>query len=66
MVVWWMLQAEKEQRRKEEEEKAEAAEYDKWKDMFTVDQEGMAAAEEEGDSQALLEEFVTYIKVKGS
>jgi hypothetical protein len=48
------------QRMKEEE--AEKAEFDKWKDAFTVDNEGTLGDSQE-ESGGLLEDFVQYIKV---
>ncbi|CAH1114387.1 unnamed protein product [Psylliodes chrysocephalus] len=52
---------EEEQRKaKEEQEKREQEEYMKMKEAFSVEEEGYE--EGEGDSQNLLQEFVTYIK----
>jgi hypothetical protein len=55
-----------EQERKLEEEKArqEQEEFDKWKDMFTVEEEGSKLAEDSEESQTLLQQFVDYIKVR--
>lgn len=53
-----------EEKKKEEKAQAEAAEYDKWKDMFSVDAEGTDEVADEGKSQALIQEFVDYIKVR--
>ena len=42
----------------EEEQK----EFDKWKDMFAVEDEGDADADLDGESSSLLNDFITYIK----
>lgn len=47
-----------------EKEKAEAAEFDKWKDMFTVTNEGTVEEEMAEESGGLLAEFVDYIAEK--
>ena len=47
-----------------EQEKAEAEEFDKWKDLFTVENEGMAEAEIQQESQGLLQEFIDHIVAK--
>ena len=44
-----------------EQEKAEAEEFDKWKDLFTVENEGTAEAEIQQESQGLLQEFIDHI-----
>lgn len=50
--------------RAEEQAKKDAAEFDQWKDMFTVSDSGSAAAASEEESQSQLEEFVQYIKTR--
>ena len=47
-----------------EKEKAEAAEFDKWKDMFTVTNEGTVEEEMAEESGGLLAEFVDRIVEK--
>ena len=47
-----------------EKEKAEAAEFDKWKDMFTVTNEGTVEEEMAEESGGLLAEFVDHIVEK--
>ena len=47
-----------------EQEKAEAEEFDKWKDLFTVENEGTAEAEIQQESQGLLQEFIDHIVAK--
>lgn len=61
-----MEEAREEQERKLAEEKArkEQEEFDKWKDMFTVEEEGSKLAEDSEESQTLLQQFVDYIKVR--
>lgn len=49
---------------KAEKEKNEQEEFDKWKDMFVVEEEGSRAAEDSEESQTLLQQFVDYIKVR--
>ena len=49
-----------------EQEKAEAEEFDKWKDLFTVENEGTAEAEIQQESQGLLQEFIDHIVAKKS
>lgn len=49
---------------KAEKEKKEQEEFDKWKDMFVVEEEGSRAAEDSEESQSLLQQFVDYIKVQ--
>ena len=44
------------------EEEAEKAEFDKWKDAFTVDNEG-TMEDSQDESRGLLDDFVQYIKV---
>lgn len=51
-------------RLKEEEEKKKQEEYDKWKDMFTVDDEGTDDVELEQEDQGLLQTFVSYVKAR--
>ena len=46
---------------KEEEEKRKQEEYDKWKDMFSVDDAGEEVGGEAED-EGLLAKFVAYIK----
>jgi len=53
---------EAERLRKEEEEKQQQAEFDKWKDLITVDDEGTDEAEVQAEDQGLLKSFVDYIK----
>lgn len=55
-----------EQRVKAEKEKKEQEEFDKWKDMFVVEEEGSKVAEDSEESQNLLQQFVDYIKVRPS
>lgn len=54
-----------ERKRAEEEEKRrqEEAEFEKWKDMMSLEEDSSEANREAEESQGLLEEFVTYIKV---
>ncbi|XP_068709682.1 DDRGK domain-containing protein 1-like [Montipora foliosa] len=52
--------AEEERKRKEEQERREHEEYLMLKEQFTVDEEGVAETAEQ--SEALLEEFINYIK----
>jgi len=40
----------------------DAAEFDQWKDMFTVSAAGVAAPDDEAESQEQLEEFVRHIQ----
>ena len=47
---------------KREEEKAAQEEFDEWKDMFEVEEEGDGGDEIAADNEGLLEEFVTHIK----
>ena len=47
---------------KEEEAKKEAAEYNHWKGLISVDEEG-TGANLELEKQGLSEDFVNYIKV---
>lgn len=54
--------AEEERKVKEERERKEHEEYLKLKEAFTVDEEGEKELETEENSQALLQEFIDYIK----
>ena len=54
--------AEEEKKRKEEEEAREYEEYLKLKESFAVEEEGETAGETEEESQALLTQFVNYIR----
>jgi hypothetical protein len=54
--------AEEERKAKEERERKEHEEYLKLKEAFTVDEEGEKELETEENSQALLQEFIDYIK----
>uniref|UniRef100_K3W7P3 DDRGK domain-containing protein 1 n=1 Tax=Globisporangium ultimum (strain ATCC 200006 / CBS 805.95 / DAOM BR144) TaxID=431595 RepID=K3W7P3_GLOUD len=49
-------------RLKEEKVKQEQEEFDKWKNMFVVEEEGSRLAEDSEESQNLLQQFVDYIK----
>eukprot|EP00741_Cyanophora_paradoxa_P001678 tig00000498_g1628.t2 len=55
-------EAEMLQKLKEEREKKEQEEYEKWKHMFSTEQEGSKTVEEESESQGLLAEFIAYIQ----
>ena len=47
----------------EEKEAKDQADFDQWKDMITVEQQGSKVDENSEESQTLLQEFVDYIKV---
>ncbi|KAF1320495.1 hypothetical protein FI667_g12362, partial [Globisporangium splendens] len=49
-------------RLKEEKAKQEQEEFDKWKNMFVVEEEGSRLTEDSEESQNLLQQFVDYIK----
>lgn len=53
---------EKEAEREAEREKAAKEEFDQWKDMFSVDESGEAAAVSEEQRRDMLSEFVAYIQ----
>ncbi|GMF45944.1 unnamed protein product [Phytophthora fragariaefolia] len=53
---------EQERKLKEEKEKKEKEEFEQWKDMFTVEEQGTKLAEDNEESQMLLQKFVDYIK----
>lgn len=53
---------EQERRLQLEREQQEQAEFDKWKDMFSIEQEGSKMAEDSEESQSLLQQFVDHIK----
>ena len=67
-------EAEREERERQEKEALEALrkeqeakeneEFDKWKDMFTVESEGTVEQEIQAESQGLLQEFIEYIVSK--
>ena len=59
-----MEQTLEEQERKLMEEKArkEKEEFDQWKDMFTIEEQGTKVATDSEESQALLQQFVDYVK----
>lgn len=48
----------------EEKAKKEREEFDKWKDMFTVEEQGSKADADSEESQSLLQQFVDYIKAR--
>lgn len=50
----------------EEKEAKDQADFDQWKGMITVEQEGSKVDENSEESQTLLQEFVDYIKVRPS
>ncbi|KAL4232113.1 DDRGK domain-containing protein 1 [Mactra antiquata] len=54
--------AEEERLRKEEQERQEHEEYLKYKEMFSVDEEGETDQTADLSSQSLLQEFINYIK----
>eukprot|EP00301_Raphidiophrys_heterophryoidea_P026615 c9232_g1_i1.p1 GENE.c9232_g1_i1~~c9232_g1_i1.p1 ORF type:complete len:330 (-),score=121.52 c9232_g1_i1:355-1344(-) len=53
---------EAERKRKEEQAKKDQEEYDKWKDMFSIDQGGSVEQDIQQESQSLLSDFINYIK----
>lgn len=53
---------EQERKLKEEKERKEKEEFDQWKDMFTIEEQGTKLAEDSDESQKLLQEFVDYVK----
>lgn len=61
---WWSLQAEEAQRAKEEQECREHEEYLRLKEFMKVEEEGEGGEATEEDSQAMLQEFIDYIKVQ--
>ena len=50
--------------RAEKQAAKDAAEFDQWKDLFTVQDAGTAAAASEEESQSQLEQFIAHIKSK--
>ncbi|CAH0518569.1 unnamed protein product [Peronospora belbahrii] len=53
---------EKERKLNEEKERKDKKEFDKWKDMFTVEEQGTKLVEDSEESQMLLQQLVDYIK----
>ncbi|KAG1713101.1 hypothetical protein DVH05_000827 [Phytophthora capsici] len=53
---------EQERKLKEEKERKEKEEFDQWKDMFTVEEQGTKLEEDSEESQTLLQQFVDYVK----
>ncbi|KAE9047468.1 hypothetical protein PR003_g1096 [Phytophthora rubi] len=53
---------EQERKLKEEKERKEKEEFDQWKDMFTIEEQGTKLAEDSEESQTLLQQFVDYVK----
>lgn len=54
---------EEEEKIRQEQERKEQEEFDKWKSMFSTDEEGSTVEKTtDAESQTLLEEFVAYIK----
>mmetsp|Transcript_49874 Transcript_49874/g.97803 ORF Transcript_49874/g.97803 Transcript_49874/m.97803 type:complete len:342 (+) Transcript_49874:20-1045(+) len=49
------------ERKRLEKEKKEASEFDDWKSMFEVDEEGHDGRDDDEDNTELLAEFITYI-----
>ena len=47
---------------REEEEKRKAEEYDKWKDMFSVDEDGEGAGGDADEDVDLLTKFIVFLK----
>ncbi|KAL3670208.1 hypothetical protein V7S43_004521 [Phytophthora oleae] len=53
---------EQEQKLKQEKERKEKEEFDQWKDMFTIEEQGTKLEEDSEESQTLLQQFVDYVK----
>lgn len=53
---------EQERKVKEEKERKEKEEFDQWKDMFTIEEQGSKLTEDSKESQTLLQQFVDYVK----
>ncbi|KAK1941276.1 DDRGK domain-containing protein 1 [Phytophthora citrophthora] len=53
---------EQELKLKEEKERKEKEEFDQWKDMFTIEDQGTKLEEDSEESQTLLQQFVDYVK----
>ncbi|RMX67193.1 hypothetical protein KXD40_008590 [Peronospora effusa] len=51
-----------ERKLKEEKERKDKEEFDQWKDMFTIEEQGMKLPENSEESQILLQHFVDYVK----
>jgi hypothetical protein len=51
-------------RKAEDQKQKDEQEFDEWKDLFTVQDAGTAAAEDDTESQEQLEEFVRTIKTR--
>ncbi|DAZ93315.1 TPA: hypothetical protein N0F65_003266 [Lagenidium giganteum] len=56
------MKEEEERRLAEEKAKKEQEEFDQWKNMFSVEEEGSKADQESEESQELLQQFVAYIE----
>ncbi|KAF4316470.1 hypothetical protein BBO99_00007671 [Phytophthora kernoviae] len=52
---------EEERKLKEMKEREEKEEFDQWKDMFTIEEQGSKLAEDSEESQMLLQKFVDFI-----
>ncbi|RLN55777.1 hypothetical protein BBJ29_009162 [Phytophthora kernoviae] len=52
---------EEERKLKEMKERKEKEEFDQWKDMFTIEEQGSKLAEDSEESQMLLQKFVDFI-----
>ncbi|KAG7397233.1 DDRGK domain-containing protein 1 [Phytophthora boehmeriae] len=52
---------EEERKLKEEKERKEKEEFDQWKDMFTIEEQGSKLSEDSEESQMLLQKFVDFI-----
>eukprot|EP00294_Goniomonas_avonlea_P001992 CAMPEP_0114558946 /NCGR_PEP_ID=MMETSP0114-20121206/10662_1 /TAXON_ID=31324 /ORGANISM="Goniomonas sp, Strain m" /LENGTH=287 /DNA_ID=CAMNT_0001744389 /DNA_START=40 /DNA_END=903 /DNA_ORIENTATION=- len=59
-----IAQEEEEEREKREIAAKEEADFNKWKDMFSVAGDGSTTMEEEQESQGLLQEFIDYIATR--
>lgn len=57
------MQEEEAAEQKLREEEAANAEFDKWKNAFSVDTEGTQEQDVQEEGQGLLNDFVEYIKV---
>ncbi|GLD91869.1 hypothetical protein PINS_up000402 [Pythium insidiosum] len=55
---------EAERKRQEEKARKEQEEFDQWKSMFSVEEQGAKADEESEESQMLLQQFVDHIKTR--
>ncbi|OWZ23440.1 hypothetical protein PHMEG_0001688 [Phytophthora megakarya] len=53
---------EQERKLKEEKERKEKEEFDQWKDMFSIEEQGTKLEEDCEESQMLLQQFVDYVK----